>query len=291
MGNITLNNSIDARIKEMPMLSVVASRLLELVGDRNYSINDISRIVENDAYLTSRVLRVANSAAYSPIEPIQTVDKAISYLGEKMLIGIAVGSGSAKVFSKTLDGYEGRAGELWDHSLRTAIASRELATFVIKEISPNLAFTAGLLHDIGKSVISDFLGGTARQLTSLCDKGTVEDYLAAERETTGTDHCETGFLLAEHWRLPSRLKAAIRYHHHPGQAEEDNKSIVYAVHLGDIVSMMGGAGTGADTLAYKIDDNYDKYIEIGKDDLSIVLLRVEEEFSRTKKFVFGSEEV
>ena len=291
MGTITLNDSIARRIKEMPMLSVVASRLLELTGDQDHSIIDVARIVENDAYLTSRVLRVANSAAYSPIEPIQTISKAVSYLGEKMLIGIAVGSGSAKVFDKPLDGYESKAGELWDHSLRTAIASRELADLARSGLSTNIAFTAGLLHDIGKAIISDFFEGSAKDLTFMCDNGIVEDFLAAERNMTGTDHCEVGYQLAGHWNLPDSLKSAIRYHHHPEQGKEEDKLLLYAVHLGDIVAVLGGVATGADAFAYRIDQNYNKYISVGQDELNLVLLRVEEEFSKTKNFVFGSEEI
>ena len=273
------------------MLSAVASRLLEISGDQDHSVMDVGRIVENDAFLTSRVLRVANSAAFSPIEPIQTVSKAVAYLGEKMLIGIAIGSGSAKVFKTALDGYESKAGELWEHSLRTAIASRELAEYAVEDLASNIAFTAGLLHDIGKSVISEFLEGNARNLTALCDEGSVEDFLAAERSAIGTDHAQVGYELANHWRLPPTLCAAIRYHHHPWKGEEELRTLLYAVHLGDIVAMLGGVGTGADAFAYKIDNNYDKYIRIGKEDLSHLLLKVESEFSKTRKFVFGSEEI
>jgi len=291
MGTLVTSNIIEKRINEIPMLSAVATRLLEITGNDDHSIIDVGKIVENDAYLTSRVLRIANSVAFSPIEPIQTVSKAVSYLGEKMLIGIAIGSGSAKVFSKPLQGYESGAGELWDHSLRTAIASRELAEYSKEEISSNVAFTAGLMHDIGKSVISEFLEGNTSELTTLCDKGVAEDFLAAEKDTTGTDHCEVGYQLAQHWHLPPALIEVIKYHHHPSLAADQYKSMVYAIHLADITAMIGGAGTGADSFAYKIDENYDKYIEISKEDLTLVLLKVEEEFSRTKKFVFGSGEV
>lgn len=291
MGTLIKNDSVAVRIREIPMLSAVVSRLLEITSNEDHSINDVSRIVENDTFLTSRILRIANSAAFSPIEPIQTVSKAVSYLGEKMLIGIAIGSGSGKVFRKPLEGYESGVGELWEHSLRTAIASREISNLVKKDSISDIAFTAGLLHDVGKSVISEFLEGNTRELTSLCDQGMAEDFLAAEKTMTGTDHSEVGYQLAQHWRLPAALSEVIRYHHHPAQADEGHRTLVYAVHLGDIIAMMGGAGTGADSFAYKIDENYDKYIGISKEDLALVLLKVEVEFSKTKKFVFGSEEV
>lgn len=291
MGNLIITDNIADRVKEMPMLSAVVSRLLQIMGDDDHSLQDIVYIVQNDAFLTSRVLRVANSAAYAPLEPIQTILKAIACLGEKMVMGIAIGSGSAKVFKRSLDGYESAAGELWDHSLRSAIASREIANYSALRQSSSLAFTAGLLHDIGKSIISEFLQGSTEQLTNLCDEGAAEDFLAAEREKVGTDHAAVGYELARHWRLPETLGAVIRYHHHPTEADDEFKELVYTAHLGDIVAMMGGTGTGADSLAYKIDRNYDKYIEMGKEELALVLLRVEEEFHRTKKSIIGSGEV
>lgn len=282
--------SIAEKIKEMPMLSVVASKLLELTGNDEHSIQDIVRIVENDPYLTSRILRVVNSAAFSPMEPIVTVSKAIVFLGEKMVTGIAIGSCSAKVFKNPLDGYEAAAGALWEHSLKTAISARELSAFLKANISSNLAFTAGLLHDIGKSVISEFLHGSADRLVSMFDEGITEDFLGAEKDTVGTDHAEVGYELARHWRIPEPITVVIRYHHHPARAEGEYKPLVYSVHLADLLAMMVGADTGADSLAYTLDENYSNYIDISKDQLAKVLLRVQEEFSRTKESIIGGEE-
>ncbi len=285
-----MTKSVSDKIKEMPMLSVVASRLLELSGDEEHSLQDVAKIVENDAYLTTRILRVVNSAAFAPNSPITTVAKAILNIGEKMVMGIAVGSCSAKVFKDPLDGYEAAAGGLWDHSLRTAIAAREIANYSKREISASLAFTAGLLHDIGKSVISEFLVGNTEMLTDMCDEGKAGDFLDAERTLVGTDHSEVGQQLAVHWGIPQPLVESIRYHHRPEQASEENKHLVYSVHLSDLLAMMGGSGTGADSLAYKIDDNYESFIDIGKDQLAVLLLKVQEEFFGTKKSIFGSEE-
>ncbi len=290
MGAMITTVSISDRIKEMPMLSVVASRLLELTGGDDHSLQDVAKIVENDAYLTTRVLRVVNSAAFAPIEPIHTVSKAIVYLGEKMVVGIAIGACSAKIFKNPLSGYEAAAGALWEHSLRTAIAAREIASYTKKVISSNLAFTAGLLHDIGKSVISEFLHGNVDEMVNMCDEGRVENFLKAERNTIGTDHAEVGCELATHWHLPESLATVIRYHHEPNKSDDKYRPLVYAVHVGDLLAMMGGTGTGADSLSYTIDENYLEFIDINKDHLARVLLKVQEEFSRTKESILGSEE-
>ena len=107
------------------MLSIVASRLLEISGDERVSLKDIVRIVEKDAYLAARILRIANSVAFSRGRPISTIGDAIVRLGEKTVVGVAMES-STTFFKQPLSGYESPAGELWNHSLNTTIAAREV---------------------------------------------------------------------------------------------------------------------------------------------------------------------
>ncbi len=282
--------TVSKRINEVPMLSVVASRLLAISGEDNHSLKDVVKIVENDPYLTARVLRVANSAAFSPGYPMTTLGRAIIHLGEKIVAGIAVGSCSSRIFNLPLQGYESGAGDLWNHSLQTAIAAREISQFARTGVSSDLAFTAGLLHDIGKAIISEFLVGNTETLTKWCDERKTNDFLAAEDTLIGTNHAAVGYELAMHWKLPASLAEAIKFHHKPADSDDKHKGLIFVTHVADLVSMMGGSGTGADVLAYKIDDGYERYLTFGRDDLARVLLTVQIEFSKTKKFIAGDEE-
>jgi putative nucleotidyltransferase with HDIG domain len=283
---MNIAEEIKKRILEIPMLSVVATRLLELTGDENHSLKDVVNIVENDPFLTARVLRIANSAAYSAGHSITSLNKAIIHLGEKMVAGVAIESCSTKVYGKALEGYESGPGELWDHSLQTAIAAREIAPYAHRGVSTDLAFTAGLLHDIGKSIISDLFKGVTGKMAGICKEKSA-DFLQAEREMVGTDHAEVGYELGLHWKLPEILCMAIRHHHKPDDCVDKYKGLVFVVHIADLVAMMGGSGTGADVLSYKIDENYEKYVTIGSDDLASIILNVQIDFIRTKKFVTG----
>jgi putative nucleotidyltransferase with HDIG domain len=291
MVTVNLMETIGKRLIDIPMLSIVASRLLSVINDENHSLKSVIKIVENDPSLTSRVLRVANSAAFAPSQPINTLSAAIVHLGEKMVVGIAIASSSSRLLSRRLKGYECLADELWDHSLRTAVAARELADFATGSFSAGLAFTAGLLHDVGKVVISEFLEGSAEKMVKWCKERKVEDYLAAERDLVGLDHALAGYKIACRWKLPQPLCSAIRYHHHPSQADGDDRELVYAVHLGDIIAMLGGTGTGADVLAYRMDESYKEYFRVSKADIPLILLRVQEEFSNTKASIWAGEEV
>ncbi len=281
-----VTKSIADRVKEMPMLSVVSTRLLELLGEENYSVRDVVSIVENDAILTSKILRAANSVAFSPRVPITSVMAAINNMGEKVIMGIAIESCAPKVFKEPLDGYMSEAGQMWDHSLCAAIGARILSSYTIKESSSNLAFTAGLLHDIGKSVMSVILEGKTEEMVGQIDSDGAS-FLDAEKNIAGIDHAELGYELSQHWKLPEQLQMAIRYHHRPQDVEEKFKELVYAVHLGDILSMMAGFGTGVDGLSYSIDPSYKEFIAIEENELSIVVVEIQEEFLKTKQALLG----
>ncbi len=282
--------AISNRVADIPMLPVVVSRLLTVVGREGHSTKEVVDLVENDVVLTARVLKIANSAAFSRGQSITTLSRAILQLGERMVVGMAMGCCSPQIFNRPLEGYESAAGELWDHSLCTAIATREIIRYARDPLSADLAFTAGLLHDIGKAVISEFLKGNTEKLLLWCDSRRVEDFLTAEREVVGTDHAEVGYAIAQRWNLPELLAGVIQHHHHPSQADGSQKCLIYAVHLADMIAMMGGTGTGADTLAYTIDPDYADFLKLGKDDFDRVFLQVQEEFQNKKAAIFAGAE-
>ncbi len=294
MGIITLGSDqeelvrlITQKVSEIPMLPSVVMRLLGLVSDESHSLQDVVRVVEADSALTARILRIANSAAFYRGTEVYSVARAIVLLGEKLVAGVAIGACASSIFQHPLDGYAGETGGLWDHSLRAGIASREIAVHTRDDLSADLAFTAGLLHDIGKAILSEYLRGGTEEMTRGCDEGGYSDFIAAEIDRSGTDHAAVGHAMAVHWELPEAICAAIRHHHRPEEADPDLRGLVYTVHLGDLLAMMGGTGTGADALAYRVDPNYETYVQVNQDDLFKLMLQVEEEFHSTKSAVFS----
>lgn len=270
------------KVAQTPTLSESATLLIGLMSKSDYNTGDVARVIECDALLTAKVIEVANSSAFAPLQPITSIPRAVSHMGDKTVVGIALSSCASAVYDSELDGYESERGELWEHSLMTAIASREVAKISNGRVSPELAYTAGLLHDIGKSVISEFLGGTTRLIVERIDSGKNSDYLEAEREILKTDHCNIGFKLAKHWKLPLPLQAVVKYHHKPATAEHIYVPLAYVVHLGDALAMMSGSGTGADSMMYSIDKGYEKYVKISDDVLASILANTVEEFNTTK---------
>ncbi|OHB25684.1 MAG: hypothetical protein A2X84_03375 [Desulfuromonadaceae bacterium GWC2_58_13] len=287
-----LNNQteIARAIEAAPLLSPVASQLLQISAKADHELKDIIDLVKCDSILTARLLKVVNSAAMGLRHQISSVEHAVNYLGERMVVSIAVAECTAELFSKPLDGYEGESGQLWKHELFTAIAARAVARHAKGDLPPDMAFTAGLLHDIGKAILSEFLQGTSRSVLADIVQGNTADYLTAEQSRLGLDHSIVGFELAKHWKLPEMLQQVIRHHHHPDQADSPSRVLAYAVHLGDILAMMSGNGTGSDSMQYHLKQDYTEYFNISKDELALLLLESTEEFNKVEASLAIAEE-
>ena len=272
--------AVRQKIADLPQLSGSASRLLTLEQSGEHGLSDIVKIVKHDAILTSRVLKVVNSAAFARPVQVHAIDRAVSLLGEDLVVSTALHEASGLLEGKKLTGYAAEEGALWRHNLKTALAAKILAAKARQEVNPELAFTCGLLHDLGKAVISDYLQQTADKIRQAIEKGKFADYLAAERAILGIDHAEAGYQLCRRWQLPTPLPEACRYHHQPAAAPEPWQYLLYVVHLADIVAMLSGVDTGADALQYKLDPGYEKYIALDETGLARVMLAVEQEFAK-----------
>lgn len=275
-----LKEDILRNVEMIPKLSPAATKLISLVSKTSHSVEEVVEVVRCDAALTARLLRIVNSPLFGLMVTIDSVDRAVVYLGTKMVAGIAIGDSAPEIFNAALAGYGSVSGALWKHTLFVAIAARELAGYSKVPIDKGLAFTGGILHDIGKVIIADYLGEDPYEATGDIEKGKYKNYLDAERGIVGLDHAQVGYLIAKRWGLPESLRTVILEHHTPSKAEMSSRALVYAVHLGDVLSMQWGHGTGADTLRYQVDEGFEEFFELEQSDLSNILLVAEEEYGK-----------
>jgi HD-like signal output (HDOD) protein len=155
-------------------------------------------------------------------------------------------------------------------------------------VNPGVAFTSGLLHDIGKAMISDFLQNDIEDILTSLEHRELPDYRTAEQKYLGTDHCLTGYEMANHWHLPFPLRIGIKFHHTPFDAVGAEKPMAYVVHLADMLVMLHGYGTGADTPHYSLDRSYKEFVKITDDELEQVIPGLQDEFDNTAAILFSS---
>lgn len=280
-----LHAKIVKAIGKTPMLSPSVSRILEVSTAPGHDLADIIDIIRGDYALTAQILRISNSVVFNPIQPIVSIDRAVAYLGEIYVVGVALNQGAAGVFNSPLRGYEGKTRDLWRHQLYSAIEARIISRFAIKPLAADLAFTGGLLHDIGKAILSENILESAEEIIAGIGSERYLDYTAAEEKLFGTNHVEVGLVLAEHWHLPLILGEIIRYHHNPATAPEEHRALIYAVHCGDALSMMAGYDTGSDGLKYQIDEGYREYFDLSGDKLEALQIEAGYEFAKFEKSI------
>lgn len=259
---MSLPSEIQDLLTELEPLHQVAHQVMQVLSDPDHGISDLARVLEVDAALTVDLLRIANSPAFSPRQPVTSVVRAINLLGEKLITILVMRKCTKKVMHKELTGYAAGSDRMWHHSLLTALAARELAFFQSEPANPGQAYTAGLLHDIGKIVTSDLLEGVTGKMVSAVDNDIVPNFAKAEEREIGASHCQVGELVCRKWDLPEAICTSVRYHHSPMECPETWRPLAFTVHVADSMAMMSGEGTGVDCLLYELDSRFTDYLDL-----------------------------
>ena len=278
------------RIKSMPPFP---KSILELLGiiSGDYDLSDIVKTIECDGVLSGKIISFSNKAIFAQREEVVSLTKALALLGEKNIVSIAMGCLGSSHLNSDLEGYDAQEDSFWNHSLMVAILSRILAKKSKISINPNFAYTSGLLHDLGKSIISDsvseILSGEpddfdqyeiAKKLEeSMKNFSFEEGFLELEKKITGFSHTEIGEILAKDWGLPEGFRQVMAFHHCPMESNKEYRNLVFIVHLADYLTMCFGSSTGADQFKYNLDKNYLDYISLAEEDIDKILLQADEE--------------
>lgn len=226
-------------IDQIPTLPAVLVQVWELTHQESASAADVGRVLSGDPGLVGSVLRLANSAYFGFPRKVSTVTQAIVVLGFETVKALALGAsvfGALGRRNGTID-----TDAFFRHSLATGLAARLL----VERRAPKdgaAAFCGGILHDLGKLVLAEFLPDCRSALETALQKAM--PYEEAEREAAGLTHNEIGQWFAERWNFPVELAAAIRWHHDPEEATEGVECAA-AVHLGDVVAHRCGAAGDA----------------------------------------------
>ena len=251
MKPITLEELIE-KVDEIPVFPQSVSTIIRLIEDPDTGAKDVEREIMKDQGLTTKILRLANSAYYGLSRNIKSVAEATVLLGFQAVKSMVLATSVGKVIDRELPGYALGKEALWRQSQICAITTRAVAKKV-RFAKADQAYTAGLLRDIGKVILDHYLNVEYEEIVAQVMDSS-KSFIEVEQSVLGFDHGQVGAKIAEKWHLPEELVEAIALHHTPEKAVI-NPKMTAMVHVADGVIMMMGLHLGIDGLSYEFSND------------------------------------
>lgn len=213
------------RVEQLITLPDIYIAVKEVIEDPDANMQQLAEIIKYDPAISAKLLRVANSPLYGQVSSVDTIDRAVSLLGTKIVHDLVLAISISQTLNGIIDTYD--VTTFWQNSIMRAVIAKCCA----KELAmhePDRLFTLGLLSDIGHMAMTICEPNLMRQVLSQQQKTNYPLYLY-ERSTFGFDSGELGADLLENWSIPNSIVAGIRYQNCPEVAEEyrQEASIVY----------------------------------------------------------------
>jgi putative nucleotidyltransferase with HDIG domain len=222
---------IHAAIEGLAPIPQVALKICRMIEGDQYDIDELAEEVRKDQVIAARTLQICNSAMFARRFKIESLERALNYLGQQQFLHLVIVAAVEKFFNQSCDSYSLCKGGLFHHAVGTALVAEKLACS-IEGASASKAYTFGLLHDIGMVVLDQFVGQTSpffyRQLQ---DK---PNLMEVEEEVLGISHPAAGGLLADKWSFPESLADVIRWHHQP-ERSQTNGVLTHIIHVADVI--------------------------------------------------------
>jgi putative nucleotidyltransferase with HDIG domain len=265
MDRAVTKNKIQ-HIEGLATIPGVAKKAIELVGNPNASLAEISHFIGTDPALATKVLRMINSALYGFTQRISSLKQAVFLLGLNSVRSLILSVTVFDLMEKVMVG-------LWEHSVGTAIVVRLVGRKKGLRDAQE-ASIYGLLHDIGKIVLAlQYPEDYERLLKEAKTRGV--SILSVETEYFSVDHATVGGWIAEYWGFPKDLVEVIKYHHKP-QLARNMKVETGITHLADIILRAKGFGFAGDDTVPPVEPAMWELIGLGESDIRDILNEMED---------------
>jgi len=273
-GNLLKNKSLQKAILKavdnLPPMPQSMHKARAIVEDPNSGLKDLEKLIITDQAFAVKVLRIANSAYYSRVKKVSSIQEAAVVIGMKTLGELITLACASTLLNKTLRGYDLSAKSLWRHSIGVAIGSKIIASRKYPTLA-NDAFSAGLIHDAGKLILDDYIFERKEAFKEyMADKE--QTFLSAEKEILGFEHAEIAAMVCEKWNFPKSITVAIRYHHQPSRLM--GNKLAYIVHVADQITAW--IGMNIDGITLEIADNSLEVVGIQADEIARIVDEISE---------------
>lgn len=199
------------KLDDLPTLPTIVYELSRTINDPMSSTSDVEKLMANDQSLTTKVLRLVNSAYYAIPGGVTSLSRAIAYIGFDTVNQLVLSASIIKALDTKNSDKSFNLPEFWKHAIGVAVASETIAK-TVRHPLPSDLFTCGLVHDMGKIALYTIDPQSVVSIIKLAEENKVT-YLDAELELAIPSHTQVGQLLAQKWQLPAAVQNVIKYHH------------------------------------------------------------------------------
>ena len=227
-----LDLDIQEAIEAVRPIPQVALKVLRIIQEGSYDIDKVADEVRKDQVISAKTIQLCNSALFSKRQDVASLDHALVFLGQERFLKLVISAAVQSYYSQSGNGYSLCKGGLYHHAIGTAMVAEKIAQMTEKVI-PTIAYTAGLLHDIGKVVLDQYIAGAYPLLYREFQNRPAE-LIEVERRFLARDHTEIGATLAHQWSLPDILTDVIFCHHQPEKSTCD-RLLTTTVYLADLL--------------------------------------------------------
>lgn len=259
------------RVGKLPSLPSLYYELSRAVEDPNASISAISYIVRKDQSLTSRLLKLANSAFYSFPSEVETIEEALQLIGLRQMRDMALATCVIGAF-KIPPGRLVQPAEFWRHSIACGVISSLLAE-TLQEPTPERFFVGGLLHDIGRLVMFLVDPVESERILTVAENEATPCF-KVETRVLGFDHAELGAEFLTSWKLPASLVEMVGNHHYPGLFSISAADAL-VVHYADFITAALDFGSSGELYLAPVADGAFKYFSMAEGKLEAIIKETE----------------
>jgi putative nucleotidyltransferase with HDIG domain len=273
---LKLPKTILHKIEALPALPQVVGKIRQLIGDDHCDAKKITKVIETDQAIATKILKIANSAYYGFSGRISSIQHASVLLGQQTLVDIVTAAGAEAVLDGKLPGYGYESKDLWEHSLAVAIGSRLIAGRHNSALT-NDAYTAGLIHDIGKIILDDYILAQKDAIFAFMEAAE-KTFLEVETHFFKINHAEIACEVCHIWNFPESIGTAIKDHHRPSQSADND--LAFVLHMADCIARLSGIGYDDDDFLYEMEEGTMAHLGLKQEDVSEIGFKVADSVSK-----------
>ncbi len=273
------------QIEKLPTINTVAFQVVQMCSDIEVPIPRLIKVISGDQSLSAQILKIANSSYFNFPRTIYSLERAIVILGFNLLKDIAISISIYSLYKGFNSSKYFDIKALWKHSIYTGFVMKTLA----EEYEPkhtDILYIGGLLHDIGKLALIRVLN---EEYHFVYEKSIQEGkpLYEIEQKFLGYDHAELGGELLDRWHLPPAVVDMVRYHHAPGDFQEQSQVApwVRLVYLGNLLVHLLDQPEAGLTDVLKLDTRFNEYFSFTEDEIANLLSKARNDLKEQENFL------